>query len=82
MSVVIAEAVSISYENVTGPYSYELWCSPWNPPNSLHGCEVDATAPACSIMKAGGVICHGTTELAMELVAMSNNSDSSRRQEV
>ena len=63
MSVVIAEAVSISYENVTGPYSYELWCSPWNPPNSLHGCEVDATAPACSTMKAGGVICHGTTEL-------------------
>ena len=62
MSVIALDAVSISYENVTGPYSYELKeCSPSDPLNSLQtDCTVkDTTPPNCSGMKAGGVICHG-----------------------
>ncbi|CAI8006506.1 Deleted in malignant brain tumors 1 protein, partial [Geodia barretti] len=54
------DAVAISYENVTGPYSYGLvWCSSSNPPSSLHGCDAEDIAPTCNLVKrAGGVICH------------------------
>jgi hypothetical protein len=53
------DAVAVSYENVTGPYSYgSVWCSSLNPPSSLRGCNPEDTAPSCNRVRAGGVICH------------------------
>ena len=86
MSVIALDAVFISYENVTGPYSYELKCNPSDPPNSLQAdCTVeDTTPPNCSGMKAGGVICHGKLKepgFSM-FILVSTDSGSSRGREM
>ena len=44
---------------VPGPYSYELWCNPSNPPDSLKNCVVDLNTPLCTRMTAAGVVCDG-----------------------
>ena len=55
----LTAAVAITYENVPGPYSYQMYCSQFDPPNTLGECIKDADQPACNDMIAGGVICHG-----------------------
>ena len=86
MSVIALDAVSISYENVTGPYSYELdYCSFSDPPKSLQtDCTVGDTTPHCSGMKAGGVICHGKLKQPgfSMFILVSTDSGSSRGREM
>ena len=47
-------AVAVQYQNVTGPYSYQMYCYK---ATSIRECTIEPDRPTC--MNAGGVICHG-----------------------
>ena len=57
----ILGAVDVMYDNVPGPYSYQMYCNESDLPSTLGECVTDEHQPLCPRMIAGGVICQGST---------------------